>query len=700
MTVTALRKRAMICTLTALALLNGCAAVSVKQNRASDADIARRADVLSTGRLSTDADASLATAGLVPETCRREPEPCAATLRDAVPEETWLATIAEVRTLRMEAAAEDDALRAAPAIAAHEAIDVARWAYAYLFTTVRTPEQRVFESRQERVLRLYNRAVEVAAQALFELARAEGRSPADIQAVHNLRLRSALHGLGDRGGEMPGELLASDTLGFDALRAIYRRDGFGSSLVAVFPRIPGTASPAADAAPIAAASDAAEAIADVDADSATSAKREGDRAVAAVREAGDRSDAHAPQPPYRDTRYLPVTITMRFDGQTPREVLAAEDVTIDVYDPYRYERETIAGRTVPLTANFSAAYGVWLARSELARLSLSSLLRPRQQTVFEPRVYLTQPYDPEKRIVILVHGLASSPEAWVNLANELLGDDELRRHYQVWQVFYPTNIGIFASRQSIDAALHATYAHFDPEGDDRASHDAVLVGHSMGGVIARLLVSDSGDAVLTRALENLPPAQAQALAAEPLVQELARFQPLPQVGRAVFLATPHRGANMSDDWLPRLVRRMIRLPFDVLHDAGDVLRRAQVDEQAQQQLGFRKGRPPSGPDDLSPDSLFMRSTVDLPIEAGLPYHSIVGQRDPAVPLPQSDDGVVPYASAHLDGAQSERVVRSEHSVQETPEAILELRRILRLHMAGDTPTPQRALSGRDGSARL
>lgn len=701
----ALRKRAMICALTALVLFNGCAVVSVKQKRASDADIARRADVLSTGRLSTDAEASLATAGLVPEICRREPEPCAATLRDAVPEETWLATIAEVRTLRMEAAAEDDALRAAPAIAAHEAIDVARWAYAYLFTTARTPDQRVFESRQERVLRLYNRAVEVAAQALFELARADGRSPADVHAVHNLRLRSVLHGLGDRGGEMPSELLASDTLGFDALRAIYRRDGFGSSLVAVFPRIPEAAAPVADAATIAAISDAAEAIADVDADSTRSATRDGDRAVAAVREAADRSDALAPQPPalqppFRDTRYLPVTITMRFDGQTQREVLAAEDVTIDVYDPYRYERETIAGRTVPLTANFSAAYGVWLARSELARLSLSSLLRPRQQTVFEPRVYLTQPYDPDKRVVILVHGLASSPEAWVNLANELLGDDELRRHYQVWQVFYPTNLGIFASRQSIDAALRATFAHFDTDGDNRASHDAVLVGHSMGGVIARLLVSDSGGAVLARALENLPPAQAQALAAEPLVQGLTKFRPLPQVGRVVFLATPHRGADMSDAWLPRLVRRVIRLPFDVLRDAGDVLQRAQVDEQTQTQLGFRKGRPPTGPDDLSPNSLFMRSTAGLPIEAGLPYHSIIAQRNPAIALPSSDDGVVPYASAHLDGAQSERVVHSEHSVQETPEAILELRRILRLHMAGDTPPPCWTFSGCAGSAQL
>lgn len=44
------------------------------------------------------------------------------------------------------------------------------------------------------------------------------------------------------------------------------------------------------------------------------------------------------------------------------------------------------------------------------------------------------------------------------------------------------------------------------------------------------------------------------------------------------------------------------------------------------------------------------------------------------------DGIVPYKSAHLNGAVSEKVIKSGHSVQETPEAILELRRILRQHL--------------------
>ena len=659
-----------------LLLLNGCAVVSVKEKGAKEADFARRADVLSTGQLSADASANLAIAGLLLENCQREPEPCAATLRDGVSEEAWLATMAEVRTLRMLATSEDGALLAGPEVAAHEAIDVARWAYAYLFLTKRTPEQRAFELRQERVLRLYNHAVEVTALSLFEVARARGQAPSQVQGIHNLRFGVELHGFDEERGNPPETLLASDTLGFENLRAVFRRDGFGSNLVAVFPRpVDGVvASPVAIEVPTTTTTLVLQG-------SPEPAEATGAEAVQPPAQATGTPVVPPTRPPFRDTRFLPVTSTLRFKGDTLAEVLATEDVTLDVFNPHHYASETIAGRTVPLAANFSAAYGVWLARSELARLSLSSLLRPKQQRPFAPRVYLNQPYDPNKRVVVLVHGLASSPEAWVNLANELLGEDELREHYQIWQVFYPTNLGILASRAHIDEALRITFNHFDPEGVNRASQQAVLVGHSMGGVISRLLVSNSDDTVLERILQGLPPDQAAALAKEPRVRELAIFEPLPHVGRAVFMAAPHRGAELSDAWPIRVLRRAIRLPFDVVNDAADLFQRNSLDEATLQQVGFRAGRPTTGPDDLSPGSLFMQATSNLPITPGLPFHTIVGVRDPSVPLAQSSDGAVPYASAHLPGAVSEKaIIPSGHSVQETPGAIMELRRILRLDM--------------------
>ena len=69
----------------------------------------------------------------------------------------------------------------------------------------------------------------------------------------------------------------------------------------------------------------------------------------------------------------------------------------------------------------------------------------------------------------------------------------------------------------------------------------------------------------------------------------------------------------------------------------------------------------------------------LPIE--VPYHSVIGQRRPG-PRERGSDGVVPYWSSHLDGAQSEVIVRSGHGVFSNPEAVQEVIRILHLASPG------------------
>ena len=70
----------------------------------------------------------------------------------------------------------------------------------------------------------------------------------------------------------------------------------------------------------------------------------------------------------------------------------------------------------------------------------------------------------------------------------------------------------------------------------------------------------------------------------------------------------------------------------------------------------------------------------------MPYHSIMGDRGKGGnkdhTKPVSSDGVVPYWSSHLDGAQSELVVPSAHPAHQNSQAIAEVRRILR-EQAGD-----------------
>ena len=69
----------------------------------------------------------------------------------------------------------------------------------------------------------------------------------------------------------------------------------------------------------------------------------------------------------------------------------------------------------------------------------------------------------------------------------------------------------------------------------------------------------------------------------------------------------------------------------------------------------------------------------MPLSTQIVYHSIIGNNRKAG-VPGGTDGVVKYESSHLDNVESERVVKSGHSVQSNPETIRELVRILKEHL--------------------
>jgi hypothetical protein len=74
----------------------------------------------------------------------------------------------------------------------------------------------------------------------------------------------------------------------------------------------------------------------------------------------------------------------------------------------------------------------------------------------------------------------------------------------------------------------------------------------------------------------------------------------------------------------------------------------------------------------------LQALAALPIAPGVHAHSIIPVKGNG-PVEDGNDGVVEYKSAHIDGVESELVVRSGHSTQGTPETIEEVRRILYEH---------------------
>lgn len=153
----------------------------------------------------------------------------------------------------------------------------------------------------------------------------------------------------------------------------------------------------------------------------------------------------------------------------------------------------------------------------------------------------------------MVHGLASSPEAWISVSNDLMADERLRKNYQIWQVFYSTNMPILENRYQIYHLLTQSIQQVQQKHPQITVKDSVLIGHSMGGVISRLLVSESQFSPLAKDYLNQEcnSCKIYNLDVNAMLQksnEKLSMHALPTVSRAVFLSAPFRGTVFADRW--------------------------------------------------------------------------------------------------------------------------------------------------------
>lgn len=651
-----------IAALLSTTLLSGCQVVSVK-NQALKVSIANERDsILSRKKLSEASLNVLSMTGREANLCAENPEECVDALKQIpqIQDEQLLSTASElylakaiglensssckISILNSKRSEEQQKINQANYEQCldqqlHMLDQSIRYSYAYMFKTKRAPQDRIFDNRQVQIRDFYNQAIAklVSSYALrykhneLQQQIRVGNSIYDIDFDYYPQLKQ----------QKIQQLMSTYNLNFSGLRSVTRRDGFGSEFLVVLPENPN--------------------------DDLSNSKYIIDP-LKYDYPAGKNPNIH-------QARYLAATITAEpHSANSIEDILNRPHFKLKAYDPYKYESAQIAHKQYPLAANFSAPYGLWLAQNNLGKSAYLSLI-DREERLSMPHLYLLEPYNPNKKVIVLIHGLASSPEAWIRLTNDIMGDPVLRKNFQVWQVFYSTNMPILESRFQIYALLQQGFNQVSPSA--AAKKDAVVIGHSMGGILARLLVSDSD---LTQpAMQMLKNRSLERFKSDPLLQARLRLKPITNFNRAIFLAAPHKGTEFADRWFTLAARKVIRLPTAFLSAFADTLQQHEVDlKNLTKEIGHSVIQ--NGPSDLSKNSKFTELTEDILPVKGFKYHSIIGNNtDSTDPQLMSDD-VVHYNSAHLDGAVSEKIIKGGHSIQETPEAVLELRRILRLHL--------------------
>jgi pimeloyl-ACP methyl ester carboxylesterase len=360
----------------------------------------------------------------------------------------------------------------------------------------------------------------------------------------------------------------------------------------------------------------------------------------------------------------PVTALVQADGRNPQLLFYRTRVD---------DKANVAGYGGPLAADFSAPLAYMLSRGQNRNMDIAALLRPDRFYNFTG-LYQFERYDPAKIPVVFVHGLMSRPETWVPAVNELMADKEIRERYQFWFFLYPTGLPVWSSAAELRSELDRYRQTVDPSRRDRNFDRMVIAGHSMGGLISSLQIRTGGKALWKQFLETPPEQLSLSPELKQRIIRVMQFRPRPEVSRVVFFATPHRGSELAVNPVSEFFSRLIKLPVSFLDKDRMTLRAALREEYRDMFVA-----PANSIVFLQANSPLLKSILALPMQPGVPYHSVIGDRGRG-DAPDSSDGVVPYWSSRMDGARSEKVVPSGHGAHENPEGIAELGRILRLHL--------------------
>lgn len=372
---------------------------------------------------------------------------------------------------------------------------------------------------------------------------------------------------------------------------------------------------------------------------------------------------------------VPVTAVLLAENLFQQLSTGRISASLNVHVAYDEDAITINGQQVPLEVESTSALAASLSESPVWERELRGFFLGDLATRMPTQLAALEPYHKGRIPVVFVHGTASSAGRWAEMVNDLINDPEIQTRFQFWFFTYDTGNPILYSGMLLRETLTKVVDELDPQGHDRTLRNMIVMGHSQGGLLTKLMAVDPQfklwDGFSQEPLEAMDvPEQTRDL-----LRRTFFFKPLPFVTRVVFMATPHRGSYVAGNWFAHQLNSFVKLPGRVVSGLSDVM----TQNREKLSLKFMNVKHFGSVYAMTPGSFLATTLPTIPVVPNVASHSIIAVQQDG-PKEEGTDGVVAYTSAHLDEVDSELVVRSGHSTQMHPDSIEEVRRILLLHV--------------------
>lgn len=341
----------------------------------------------------------------------------------------------------------------------------------------------------------------------------------------------------------------------------------------------------------------------------------------------------------------------------------------EFYDPVRVEQSPHFDQ--PLARDLSAPLNFEKTdRTE----ALKNYFLPGSTNADEG-LHMLEPYQPGKIPVVFIHGLLSDPQSWMPLYNELRRHPDIVKKFQFMAVEYPTSVPFLNTAARLRRELRQYRCHVDPLRNDPALSEMVLIGHSMGGIIAKLQTIHSCNDMWAAATQR-PFAELQT---NPETRqryfENFFFDPSPDVSRVIAIGTPFSGSPWARRPIGRLSARLTFQPHDLAVEYRQLKRQNRGTFVGNYRLGM-----PLSIDLLKYNNPLILAIRNRPMAPGTSLNLIYGNSR-EFGIRGESDFIVPVRSAVVP-AETARMVDADHlELQRHEETKFEVLCLLRKHAA-------------------